>query len=469
LNRQYIRYTVALLLLATIAAAERLWVLADSTTVALSFLLAVLIVSAYWGLRVALVQAIAATVVFNFYFLPSGIAVPQNWVALVSFLTTAIVASNLSDRARREAAQATRRRKEVERLYAFSQQLLASESSAALLNVIPSEVVDTFGADGAALIISSRETIYCSRPDLRVERGKLNAAASRGELTVHEGVEYIPLRVGVRTIGAMAIQGNPLSRESLEAIGGLVGLAVERANAMEMLTKSQAEQESERLRSALLDSVTHEFRTPLTGILASVTGLLTASSLDEKQRHELLTVIQEEAERLNRLVGEAAEVAQLDAGKFTLEIRPNSISEVIKEALAGAGNSLREHTVEVAVAPGIPEVPFDFERVREVIIHLLENAGKYSPAGTPIRIGAAVDKGKLVTSVADRGSGIDSFEQSLIFDKFYRGHNQRYAAPGTGMGLAICKVLVEAHGGHISVVSQPGSGSVFSFTLPMNP
>ena len=323
-----------LALVAFITAVEHRFVPANPTTVALSFLLAVLVVSAYWGLRVAAVQAVAATAAFNFYFLPPigtfTIADPQNWVALFSFLTTALVASNLSDRVRREAAQATRRRTEVERLYAFSQLLLTSESSAALLNAIPSDVVTTFGAEGAALMLNSRETIYRSRPDLKIEAGKLNAVASRGEMTVLGEMEYLPLRVGVRNIGAMAIQGHPLSRESLEAIGSLVGLAIERSHAMEMLTKSQTEQESERLRSALLDSVTHEFRTPLTSIMASVTGLLAESHLDDAQRRELLTVIQEEAERLIALWARPPRWASSMPASLQLELRANDIGTAIE-------------------------------------------------------------------------------------------------------------------------------------------
>lgn len=470
-GQQLFRYAVTLASVAVITVVGRLFLFANPTIMALSYLLAVLLVSAYWGLRMAVVQSLVATAVFNYCFLPPvgtfTIADPQNWVALFSFLFTALVAGNLAARARREAADATQRRWEVEQLYDFSQQLLTTESRAALLNTIPLEVVRTFGALGAALRISSSETIYRSRPDLRVDSGSLNAAAARRELTVSDGVDYVPLRVGVRAIGAIAILENQLSRESLDAIGGLVGLALERADAMEMLTKSQAEQESERLRSAMLDSVTHEFRTPLTGIKASVTALLSASNLDEQQRHELLTVIHEETDRLNRLVGQAAEMVQLDAGQLTLDLQPNSIAEAIEAAREDAGIVLKEHAVEVNAAADLPAASFDFARIREVLVHLLENAGKYSPAGSPIQVNAVVEKGQLVTSIADRGPGIDSFEQALIFDKFYRGHKQRYVAPGTGMGLAICKVLVEAHGGTLSVVSQLGSGSVFSFTLPL--
>jgi two-component system sensor histidine kinase KdpD len=152
---------------------------------------------------------------------------------------------------------------------------------------------------------------------------------------------------------------------------------------------------------------------------------------------------------------------------FKLDLQPHAIQDALQPALEDAKASLENHPVDVIVAPDSPKVPMDLPRIREVLMHLLENAGKYSDAGVPIKVTSKVDGDKLVTSVADRGPGIDSFEQSLIFEKFYRGQHQRYAAPGTGMGLAIAKVIVEAHGGTISVVSQLGSGSVFSFSLPL--
>jgi two-component system sensor histidine kinase KdpD len=236
---------------------------------------------------------------------------------------------------------------------------------------------------------------------------------------------------------------------------------------VEELATTRAARQSEQLRSALLDSVTHEFRTPLTSIKVSVTGLLGESELDAPQRRELLTVINEEADRLNRLVGEAAEMARLDSRVITLERRPVDVSEIVESVLEDLRPALREHRVEVAVANYLPKVMADRERVRQVLTHLVENAAKYSEVGTAVRISAERQAMFVAISVADHGPGIDSFEQGLSFDKFYRGEKQRYAAAGTGMGLAIAKVLVEAHGGTIGVVSQVGKGSVFTFTLPV--
>ena len=160
-------------------------------------------------------------------------------------------------------------------------------------------------------------------------------------------------------------------------------------------------------------------------------------------------------------------MAQLDSGMFKLDLQPHSIREALDLALQDAKASLENHPVEINVAADLPKARMDLPRIREVLMHLLENAGKYSGAGVPIKVTSEVKGDRLVTSVADRGPGIDSFEQSLIFEKFYRGQHQRYSAPGTGMGLAIAKVIVEAHGGTIGIVSQLGSGSVFSFSLPL--
>ncbi len=465
-----IRYVEMFAGLAAIIAAGR-YLNVNPTAIALLFLIAVLLASAYWGLRYAVVLSIVATAAFNFFFLPPlytfTIADPQNWVALVAFLVTALVAGNLSERARREAEDAKRRRHEVERLYALSQRLLTTENLVSLLNLLPKIITDTFTSSGAALFVTDHAAVYRSGPDVAFDEEKLRSVAARGELVIEDdGPSYVSLRVGVKTVGALAVVGGNVSRESLEAIGSLAGLAIERARAVDQVTIHRAAQESERLRTALLDSVTHEFRTPLTGIKASVSSLLTSSNLNEEQRTELLTIIDEETDRLNRLVGEASEMAQLDSGLVKLNLQPHDVRDAIDSALDAAHNLLQKHTVAVSIADGLPPVMMDVDRIREVITHLLENAAKYSPAGTMITVTAERQGRYDVISVADQGPGIDSFEQSLIFEKFYRGRAQQYAAHGTGMGLAIAKVIVEAHGGTIGVVSQVGHGSVFSFKLP---
>jgi len=469
----FVRYAAMFAGLAVVVAAGR-YLKTNPTTIALAFLIGVLFASAYWGRRYAVVLSVVATAAFNFFFLPPiytfTVADPQNWIALMAFLVTALVAGNLSERARREAEDAKQRRHEVERLYALSQQLLTTENLVSLLNQLPKIITDTFSVSGCALFVTDRASVYRSGPEVAFDEEKLRSVAARGELTRQDtGPTYVPLRVGVRTVGALAISGGNPSRESLEAIGSLAGISIERARAVDQLTLHRAAQESERLRSALLDSVAHEFRTPLTSIKASVTSLLSTPLLGDEQRQELLTVIDEETDRLNRLVGEAAEMAQLDSGMFKLDIQPHDIRDAVEPALVVTRHLLENHELEVSVADHLRPLNMDVARIQEVLTHLLENAAKYSPAGTKVRVTAERQGGNVLVSVADQGPGIDSFEQPLIFEKFYRGRGQQHAAHGTGMGLAIAKVMVEAHGGKIGVVSQLGKGSVFSFSLPVHP
>lgn len=466
-----VRYLLMAAGLGLLTATGRLLKL-NPTAMAMVMLIGVLFASAYWGLRYAILLSVVATAVFNFFFLPPlytfTIADPQNWFALVAFLLTALVAGNLSERARREADEAKQRRREVERLYALSEHLLTSEHLASLLNMLPRIVTETFSVSGCALLVNDRPVVYRSGPEVKAEEAALRSVATRTDLIRQDGDEsYVPLRVGMKTVGALAISGSHLSRQSLEAIGSLAGLAIERARAVEQLTVHRAAQESEKLRSALLDSVTHEFRTPLTGIKASVTSLLSNPQFADDQSREFLTIIDEEADRLNRLVGEAAEMVQLDSGSFKLDRHPHDIRDAIVPALEAARNILQKHELSTEIPDDLPLVNIDAERIREVITHLVENAAKYSPQGTPIRLTVERKGRRISVSVADKGPGIDSFEQPLIFEKFYRGRNQQYAAHGTGMGLAIAKVIVDAHGGSIGVVSQLGSGSVFTFDIPI--
>jgi two-component system sensor histidine kinase KdpD len=446
----------------------------NSTTVALTFLVSVLIVSALWGLQYALFTAFVAAAAFNYYFLPPTgtftIADTQNWVALFAFLTTAVIASQLSDRARKHTDEAVGRRRELERLYSFSEQLLTADNVLQLLNAVPNHVVESFGVSAAAVYVPDRGNIYRSGievPDLDVDQ--LKSIIARGEPMVDSArnLSYTPLKMGIRTVGALGVAGN-LSRQTLAAMGSLIAIAVERANAVETLARSEAAREGERLRSAILDSVTHEFRTPLTSIKASITSLLSTTGLSPDDRQELMTVINEESDRLNRLVGEAAEVAQLESHEFQLDLQACRVLDLVQAAVGDVKQILGKHPIEIRVPEEIT-LRLDADRVKEVMVQLLENAAKYSAPESPIRITAELKGANLEVSVADQGAGIEDMEQVLIFDKFYRGKNQRYRVQGTGMGLAIARAIVEAHGGKIGVTSQLGCGSVFYFLLPVGP
>jgi two-component system sensor histidine kinase KdpD len=469
-----IGFFVAAILLASITFGYCKVIHVNQTTVALSFLLAILAVSAVWGMIVSIFMSVSAMLLFNYFFLPPigtfTIADPQNWVALFAFLCTSIMGSQLSARIRKEADAAHGRRREVERLYAFSQKLLGEGNVIQLMNAIPNFLVDCFEAGAAELFLPQKDKYYRSGYGAaQVDEEQMKTAFLRDE-TISDNVQalyFLPVRLGVKPIGSLGISGARLTRQTLEAISSLVAIAIERARAIEQIGETEAERQGERLKSALLDSIAHDFRTPLTAIKAAATDMLSATSPETRQQHELLTIINEECDRLNRLVEEAAEMARLEAGEIQLHLEPVAVSTLVDEALQHLKKSLCDRPIILNIGENLPPVRADLDRTKDILVQLIDNAHLYSPKDKPITISAELAGDSIIFSVADHGPGIDSFEQGLVFDKFYRGRDQRYQVRGTGMGLPIAKAIVTAHGGTIAVTSQLGSGSVFTFTLPV--
>jgi two-component system, OmpR family, sensor histidine kinase KdpD len=340
-----------------------------------------------------------------------------------------------------------------------------------LMNAIPDYIVESFEAGAAELFLPQKDKFYRSGfGAAHLDEEKMKTAFLNDEVTLNneQGEHFLPVRLGVRPIGSLGISGAQLSRQSVEALSTLVAIAIERARAVEQLGQTEAERQGERLKSALLDSITHDFRTPLTSMKAAVTSLLSSPGSDTQQARELLTIINEECDRLNHLVAEAGEMAKLEAGELELELAPTRVDEIVKAALNHCKSALAGRSVEVRVAPDLPPVRADLERAKEALVQLVDNANLYSPKDQPITITAELSGDTVTTSVADHGPGIDDFEQTMIFDKFYRGKDQRYLVRGTGMGLPIAKAITTAQHGSISVTSQLGHGSVFSFTLPVD-
>ena len=239
---------------------------------------------------------------------------------------------------------------------------------------------------------------------------------------------------------------------------------MDRAQALENVARGEVAKESERLRTLMIDSITHELRTPLTSIKGAATALL-AVGVEQESSRELLTIIDEESDRLNRLVSEAVEMAQLDAQQVQMHFAPVSVHHLVEQARETCSWIEEDHPVRVDV-PDALEIRADAGFLQKVVCNLLDNAAKYSRPNTPITISAERHGESVAVSVADRGIGIDPSEQSLIFERFYRARNHSEGTAGTGMGLAISRSIIEAHGGHIDVTSQPGQGSVFTFTMP---
>jgi two-component system, OmpR family, sensor histidine kinase KdpD len=460
-------------MLTGIVAVYHLWLHVNPTTVALTLLLLVLFLAARWGLRYAVATSVAATVCYNFYFLPPigtfTISDPQNWLGIFAFLTVAVVGSRLSERAREEAEDARRGQRELEVLYGLSRQLLQTENVASLLNAISPAIMLVTQADAIVLYLLDGDRRYMAGDLAAIPMDDIGLRQLAQTLPAPDtvGLEArIPLRVGVRPRGLLLISGVTLSMETLEAMGGLISVSIDRAQALEDVTRGEAAKESERLRSLMIDSITHELRTPLTAIKAAASTLLLPKVLDAEEERELLTVIDEESDRLNQLVSEAVEMAQLDTKEVHMAFAAASIGALVEQALENCSSLLDNREVRVDL-PTLPVVRADEDFITKVLTNLIENAAKYSPAGSPISISAERKDGMVHVSVADRGTGIDLSEQSLIFERFYRASVPGLQTWGTGMGLAISRAIIEAHHGTLSVTSQLGEGSVFSFMLPV--
>jgi two-component system sensor histidine kinase KdpD len=487
-----LRFAASVLLIAAIIAVYRFLVPVNNTTVALTLLLAILGLSTRWGLAEATVASVVAVLGFNYSFLPPigtfTINDPQNFVAYLAFMVTAVTASQLSTRARRRAAEAEAGRLEMERLYALVQAMMLSGNTRKTIREFVNRVVQVFECGAAAFYYHPTEEFFRSGPESSpVSDHDLVAAAEVDGLTIdpERTLATAPVRLGGRPLGSMALIGPLPSEQTVRAIVNLIAITIEKARALEDASQAEAARQSEVLKSALLDSLAHDIKTPLTGIKAAVTSLLGAASGGgagdgcvgaagdgragaASPDRELLTIINEEADRLNHLAAEVVAMARIEAGKLHLDKQPTAVPDLISGALAELPGRLKGRPFAVHVAENLPPAEVDAEFAQQVVKQLVENALKYSPEGTQISVSAEQKGGRIVIGVADEGPGIEENERGRIFDKFFRGRRHRFDTKGTGMGLAIAKGIVEAHGERIWVETEPGQGSVFYFSLPVS-
>jgi len=465
-----LRYAASVAAVAAVVALYQSVLEVNQTTVALTLLLVILGISARWGLGEATVASVLAMLGFNFYFLPPVGALtiqdPQNWVALLAFLVTAVTASQLSARVRRRAAEADARRLEIEQLYSLVQAMLLSGNARRTIREFVNRVVQVFGCAAAAVYYQPSAEFFRSGPESApVSNHDLLAAAEVSDVTVDavRDVATAPVRLGGRSLGSMALVGPLPSEQTLRAIVNLIAITIEKARALEDASQAEAARQGEALKAALLDSLAHDIKTPLTSIKASVTTLLGQHAGGD---HELLTIINEEADRLNQLAAEVIAMARIEAGKLHLERRPVEVPDLIEGALSQLAVSLKGRPLDLRAGNGLPAADADPEFTQQVVKQLVENALKYSPENTPLTITAELKGGKIVIGVVDHGPGIEDDERARLFEKFFRGRRHRFDSKGTGMGLAIAKGIVEAHGERIWVESEPGQGAAFYFTLP---
>lgn len=463
--------------------------------VALTYLLAVLLASTVGGLWSAAATALVGTTAFNFFFLPPvgtlTIADPANWVALFAFLVVAVVGSQLVARARARSVQAEARADRTRRLLDLSEQVLARIASTTDRDATLAALAEDFGRvlgarraliilwtpDGPGSLHPAADAPYWPEGSLQRVRTACTVFPDHPlRLDGGPGLTSLVLPLARRSEHPALLLASfeqPIEPGLADAVAGLGSLALERLFLLRQITEAEAAKKSDALKSALLSSVSHELRTPLAAIRVSATALQRPEVwADVGGRTDLLRTVDEEAERLNRVIANLLCMSRIESGALSLERQPNEVEMLIWEGMRQAGLRLNRRGVGLRLPEGLPEVDCDLGLGGTALANLLDNAAKYSPRDAPVEIGARVSAdGRLVAVwVDDRGPGILPGEAERIFERFYRsgaGFPRRAGPAGTGIGLSIARALVEAHGGRLWVEARPGGGSRFTTTWPV--
>jgi len=422
-------------------------------TAALAYLLMVLVIASTWGFVEALVASLAATLTLNFFFFPPvgtlSIAAPQNWIALFSFLATSLIASRLSTKAEQRARDAMDRQQDIERLYAFSRAILLIEEGDSFPRELARRVVEAFAVRGAVL------------HDHRTGEKYAEGASEVDDWAV------IPVRMGADEVATLSLANSGMGQAVLQGIGNLVAIGLERARAHDLARQVEAARESEQLRTTLIDAMAHEFKTPLTSIKAATTALLASPDQPRESTAEMLTIADEEADHLRQLIDDAVEMARLDSTHIDVALQMSNLDQMVREVIASMRGEVQNRTVEVACDSQLPAIPIDRRLVKLALKQLIDNALKYSPPGTPVRVRAFADGGRVAVEVIDGGAGIPAAEQLRIFDRFYRSPSVKQRIPGSGLGLSIAHSIMQAHNGVLKVSSRPGE-TKFQMTFPVD-
>jgi two-component system, OmpR family, sensor histidine kinase KdpD len=447
----------------------------NPTTVGFAYLLLVLLIASNWGLAEATLASIAATLAFDRYFLPPigtfDIADPQNWVALFSFLATALIASRLSARANRQALDAVERQRDIERLYTFSRAILLTDPVEPLAKQLARKLAEVFGLDAAVLFDRRTGEIHRAGPaDFDGMEDQLRDAASQG--TSYFDPEHkrviTAVRLGSEPIASFAIQGPFMQDSVLQGISNLIAIGLERARAQDLAHQVEAARRSEQLRTTLIDAMAHEFKTPLTSIRAATTSLLSSPDQPSASRTELLEVADEEARHLQVLIDDAVDMARLESNN-QMQVRRELTDprELIEDVVASLHTQIDNRPVEIRSEESLPQLALDRRLVKLALKQVLDNALKYSPPRSPVTIRVGNGADAINFEITDRGPGIPAQEQGRVFERFYRSPSVKNQIPGFGLGLAIANSVVQAHHGELTVNSRPGE-TTFRVTLPVD-
>jgi two-component system sensor histidine kinase KdpD len=463
--------------MATLTTAVMVWLHANNTTAGLVFLALVVWSATQAGLTLSLYIALICAVSFDFFFLlpfhTFWLAGAQQWVDMFTFVASCLVVSRVAERARRQTRQAEKRRTDVERLYELSQELVLYEDAEGLIRDMPLLIGRIFNLHGVVLYVGERDQFYSSTTDLPMSIQASLRAMTQGSnptLSIPGDLTARPLMLGMQPIGAIAWRPDELSHEVSTAVSAQVAIVIARSIAIAASVRLEAAREGERLRAALIDSLTHELRTPLTSIRAAATTLLEGGSLDEEGRSDMVSIIDEEAARLDSLIGEAVEMAEIDANVVEVHLERHYPRAFLEQAVEELQKALAGYRVRIVEgAPGEADQPawFDPHLLDRVLRHLLENAAGHTPPGSQVTLSTRRVGDRLEFCVEDNGPGIDALDLPLIFEKFYRGKRRKTTGKGSGMGLAIARAILAAHGGGIEATSSRGSGAKFRLWVPL--
>jgi len=462
------------------------------SNIALVYLTAVLVSAVMYGLGPSLLACFVGVLAYNFFFLPPvytfTIADPENVVALVAFAIVAVIASNLAASVRGQAIAARHRAKITEDLYNFSRKLGAAVTLDDLLWATAHQIALMLKVR-VVLLLPEGDSVAVKAgfpPEDMLEDADLAAAKWAWEKNRPAGRDsdtlpgakwlFLPMRTSRRPVGVAGIIRDdpgplltPDQQRLLDALLDQAAMAIERVNLAAELDKARLAAETDRLRSALLTSISHDLRTPLASILGSASSLASqGAAFDEDTKKTLLGTIQEEAERLNRFIGNLLDMTRLESGAVEPRTTLVVLSDVIGAALRRADKILAGHRVELKLDADLPMLPLDMVLFEQTLFNLLDNAAKYSPPGSLIRVTARRVRDVVRLSVLDEGDGIPEADVERIFDKFYRARGADHGRAGTGLGLAICRGFVEAMHGTITAANRADRrGAVFTISLPV--
>lgn len=456
------------------------WSGADSTAAGMVFLVLVVWWATQTGIVLSIYTALLCAVCFDYFFLPPlhtfRIEGAQQWVAMVSFALSCLVVGRLAERARKQTVRAQQREEDVGKLYSLSQEMMLFEDADRLLRDLPGAIGRIFALEGVVLYVGDYERYYSSTSEVSPSlRAHMQAVAEGLNPTIapFAGYQTNALALGLKPIGALAWRPDSLSLEFATAVSAQVSIAVARSIAIAASTRIEAAREADRLRTALIDSLTHELRTPLTSIRAAATTLLEGEGLDEVGRIEMVRVIDEEAARLDLLIGEAVEMAEIDANVVQVKMSSVHPRALLDQAVEESRKILVGHKVTIlpdtAEEQGDGDEPawFDPHLLGRVLRHLLENVASHTPPGSRVTLSSKRSEDRVEFTVEDNGPGIDVHDLPLIFEKFYRGKRGTSRRKGSGMGLAITRAILVAHGGGIEATNVTGSGARFHFWVPL--